>query len=159
MKATAVNGMAFATVAAVLALSTIPARSYELVGRVAQPAAPNVEASVIHQYRCTSQGENGAQLYIYQYTARNGFRVINPPNWSHAIGGRDFPRFQDAERVVAQACNAVCAAINLEIEDVTMAKRNFDQAYRRWLQEQSPQNFNAYKCAEVLLHHLQRKQQ
>ncbi len=150
------NGIAYAALAAVLAFSTVPARSYELVGKVVQPAAPNVEASVIHQYKCSSTGENGAHLYIYQYTARPGFRVINPPNWSHPIGGRDLSRFQDAENVVAQACNAACTAIYLDIQDAIMADRNFKQAYLRFQQNQSTENFNAYRCAEVLLNHLKR---
>jgi hypothetical protein len=37
-------------------------------------------------------------LYIYEYLNRPGFRAIAPPDWSHALGGRDFATYDEAVR-------------------------------------------------------------
>ena len=57
-----------------------------------------VEASLIHMMNCS-----GGPTYIYQYVNRRGFRVIRPPNWSNAIGGRDFGTCQEAQSVAVNA--------------------------------------------------------
>jgi hypothetical protein len=53
---------------------------------------------VIHVIAC-----NDRQFYIYQYVNRQGFRAILPPDWGHAIGGRDFGTFEEA---TTAACGA-----------------------------------------------------
>ena len=50
------------------------------------------EAANIHVVKCG----NGDTLYIYEYLNRVGFRVIRPPAWGSAIGGRDFQTYQEA---------------------------------------------------------------
>ena len=57
-----------------------------------------VESSLIHMMNCP-----GGPTYIYQYVNRRGFRVIHPPNWSNAIGGRDFGTCQEAQTVAVSA--------------------------------------------------------
>ena len=61
-----------------------------------------VEAASIHVITCNGPGENGGQYYIYQYLNRAGFRAILPPDWGHALGGRDFPTLGEAVR---EACS------------------------------------------------------
>lgn len=72
-----------------------------------QPASPNTEAANISTLVCP--GGDGEYL-IYQYTARRPgdptFRVILPPNWGQAIGGRDLFARQDAEKVALDACKS-----------------------------------------------------
>jgi len=60
-----------------------------------------VEAAYVHAVACNGPGENGRQFYIYQYVNRAGFRVIAPPDYGHAVGGRDWGTFQEA---VSVAC-------------------------------------------------------
>jgi hypothetical protein len=55
-----------------------------------------VEASTIHVMDC-----NGIQTYVYEYLNRPGFRVINPPDWGHVIGGKDFQTLAEATNVAA----------------------------------------------------------
>jgi hypothetical protein len=50
-----------------------------------------VEAALIHVVTC-----NGRQFYIYQYLKRAGFRAVLPPDYGHAIGGRDFATYAEA---------------------------------------------------------------
>jgi hypothetical protein len=64
------------------------------VRRINQPAGPQTEAALIHVMNCP-----GGHIYIYEYLSRPGFRVIRPPNWGQAIGGRDFPSMADAVSV------------------------------------------------------------
>ncbi len=56
-----------------------------------------VEAATIHVMNCPSRG----QIYVYQYLNRSGFRAIRPPDWGRAIGGRDFPTFEQAQQAAA----------------------------------------------------------
>jgi hypothetical protein len=60
-----------------------------------------VEAATIHVMSC-----GGAEVFIYEYMNRRGYRVIRPPDWSHAIGGRDFATIDEAMAVAAQAFSA-----------------------------------------------------
>ncbi len=54
------------------------------IGTIVQPKGPNVEASVIEQYGCS-----GRELWLYRYTERAGFRVVEPRNNWHVIGNYD----------------------------------------------------------------------
>ena len=54
-------------------------------GRVTQ------EAAVIHVVSCNSH-----QFFIYEYQNRKAFRAINPPDYGHALGGKDFTSYFDA---------------------------------------------------------------
>jgi hypothetical protein len=51
-----------------------------------------VEAATIHHLTC----DNGQSIYVYEYADRTAFRAIQPPNWSSALGGRDFSSLADA---------------------------------------------------------------
>ncbi len=51
-----------------------------------------VEASTIHVVACN----NGRRIYVYEYLNRPGFRAILPPDWSHPLGGHDFPTYGEA---------------------------------------------------------------
>jgi hypothetical protein len=55
-----------------------------------------VEAAIIHVLSCDGASGNGAQIWLYEYANRPGFRAIAPPNWGAPLGGRDFARFVDA---------------------------------------------------------------
>jgi hypothetical protein len=55
-----------------------------------------VEASTIHVMSC-----GGVEVFIYEYMNRHGYRVIRPPDWGHAIGGRDFATFDEAQAVAS----------------------------------------------------------
>jgi hypothetical protein len=50
-----------------------------------------LEAAVIHIVTC-----NARQVYIYEYQNRVGFRAISPPDFGHALGGKDFTTYLDA---------------------------------------------------------------
>jgi LCCL domain len=65
----------------------------------------NVEAALIHVVNC-----NGRQFYIYQYLKRPGFRAILPPDYAHAIGGRDFATYAEALAAAFAASNGGNAA-------------------------------------------------
>jgi hypothetical protein len=67
-----------------------------------------VEASIIH----VVAKENGEQFYVYQYVNRPGFRTIRPPDWGHAIGGQDYPTFEQA---VAAAQRTPCPPGQIEL--------------------------------------------
>lgn len=56
-----------------------------------------VEAALIHVLECPSTGTR----YVYQYLNRRAFRVVQPGNWSHAIGGGDFATCDQANQVAA----------------------------------------------------------
>ena len=45
---------------------------------------------------CGGPDENAGQFYICQYVNRPGFRAVQPPNWGHVLGGRDYATFQEA---------------------------------------------------------------
>jgi hypothetical protein len=71
------------------------------VNKIEQPETKEgtkitAEASTIHVMDC-----QGKQTYVYQYLNRTGFRVINPPDWGHAIGGKDFQSLTEAMNVAA----------------------------------------------------------
>ncbi len=55
-----------------------------------------VEAALIHVLSCS-----GRQTLIYHYEKRSAFRVIVPPDYGHAIGGRDFASYADALAALA----------------------------------------------------------
>ncbi len=59
--------------------------------------AITVEASIIHVMNCPGN----RQVYLYEYLNRTAFRVINPPNWSRPVGGRDFGSSDEALSVAA----------------------------------------------------------
>lgn len=74
------------------------------------------EEATIYVVACIGANENGGQFWIYQYHKRPGFRIIipsdvrtitnqpgvlGPSHWASAIGGRDWPTFQQA---VSLAC-------------------------------------------------------
>ena len=79
-----------------------------------QPEARNsagvltVESAFIRQVLCTGSGENGRRIFLYQYNKRPpgypAFRAISPPDWSHALGGRDFPTYQEAVNAACVDC-------------------------------------------------------
>jgi hypothetical protein len=72
-------------------------------GRAGVAERFGVQASTIHVVDCPSMGE----IYVYEYHNRPGFRVIKPGDWSHAIGGKDFPTLAEAMNVAAgQIINA-----------------------------------------------------
>src|SRR5260370_32014373 len=64
---------------------------------------------ILHCDDPNTTNENGAQYYLYEYVDANGrprtdilpYRVILPPYWSQAIGGRDWANWQQA---AAYAC-------------------------------------------------------
>ena len=58
--------------------------------------AITVEASIIHVINCNGPGENGQQIYVYEYMKRLGFRAILPPNWGNSIGGGDYVTLSQA---------------------------------------------------------------
>ena len=90
---------AIATTAIALSLTNVPASAHQAVQRFNQAEQRDaygrltVEASVITLVNCNGAGENGGQYYIYQYVNRAGVRAILPPNWSQAIGGRDWATY------------------------------------------------------------------
>ena len=100
---------AIAAAAAALTL-TISASASQPVQRFSQPEQRDaygrltVEASVITVLNCNGAGENGRQIYIYQYVNRAGWRAILPPYWSQAIGGRDWNTYDEA---VSAGCGGV----------------------------------------------------
>ena len=57
-----------------------------------------VEAALIQALNC-----RGQTYYIYAYRDREAFRVIQPPNWGAAIGGRDYSWHGDAMLAAANA--------------------------------------------------------
>ena len=83
------------------------ALAYEVTEKRSQPESRDqsgkivVEGAVISIVACKGPRENGGTFYIYQYTDRQAFRAILPPDWGKAIGGKDFTAFDDA---VAAAC-------------------------------------------------------
>lgn len=87
------------------ALISSPATASQVVQQAVQREQRNsagqltVERSIIYVTMCNGAGENGAQIYIYGYLDRPGFRSISPPNWGAAIGGRDFETFAEAAQV------------------------------------------------------------
>ena len=93
---------AIAATAAALTLTIMPANASQPVQRFNQAEQRDasgrltVEASVITVVNCNGAGENGRQVYIYQYVNRAGFRAILPPYWSDAIGGRDWATYDQA---------------------------------------------------------------
>jgi hypothetical protein len=62
-----------------------------------------VEASTIHVTECNPEGSGRRMVYIYEYVNRRGFRAIRPPDWGHALGGRDFDTRDEA---TATACGS-----------------------------------------------------
>jgi hypothetical protein len=56
------------------------------------------EAATIHVVACNGADINGRQVYIYEYQKRRAFRAIEPPDWSHPLGGRDFATYDEALR-------------------------------------------------------------
>lgn len=85
-----------------------PRGSCKTVQKINQPESRDaagkikVEAATIHVMNCPGQG----QIYIYQYRSRAGFRAVRPPIWS-AIGGRDFPTFEQAEQAAVSGAGPV----------------------------------------------------
>ncbi|MBV9221386.1 MAG: PAN domain-containing protein [Methylobacteriaceae bacterium] len=84
------------------------ALAYEVTDKRTQPGSRDqsgkivVEGALISIVACKGPRENGGTFYIYQYTDRQAFRAILPPDWGKAIGGKDFATFDDA---VAAACS------------------------------------------------------
>jgi hypothetical protein len=71
------------------------------VSKIEQPETKagnkiTVEASTIHVMNCA-----GGQYYLYEYRNRADYRVIKPPDWAHAIGGKDFSTMAEAMAVAA----------------------------------------------------------
>ena len=149
---------AYATLAAVIiALSVVPGKSATLLEPIQhQVPAPgvNVEESNIKKYSCNGQGENGGQIYVYVYLQRPGVRVISPPNWSTALGGRDFASEQEANNVLTQACSSFCGGkINPNLSGVAVAKNAMDTSYNRWMVsgQKDVGAYNDYMCARQIL--------
>jgi hypothetical protein len=67
-----------------------------------------VEGATIHVIRCNLGPSTGKEFYVYQYTSRGGFKAIQPPDWGHALGGREFGTFAEA---VTAACSTGPAAV------------------------------------------------
>jgi hypothetical protein len=88
------RSLGLAALATIAAVGTT-AHAYEQVGTINQA---EVEQSIIHEVRCSGVGENGGTFYVYEYTKRPGFRAISPPDWGHAIGGKDFGTFDEAAK-------------------------------------------------------------
>jgi hypothetical protein len=61
-----------------------------------------VEAANIEVITCDTPQASKEQFYIYEYVNRHGYRAILPPNWGHALGGRDFDTKEEA---IAAACS------------------------------------------------------
>ncbi len=57
------------------------------------------ERSVYQQYNC-----NGRAFFIHTYPDRHQYRTILPPDWGHAIGGRDFDDRQEAMQAACKYC-------------------------------------------------------
>jgi hypothetical protein len=121
-----------------------------------QPAALNVEESVITPVVCNGPGENGRQYFIYQYTARPPgsptFRVILPPNWAQALGGHDLFSWQDAAKVVLQAGYDCPIDPN---EDAVTAKARAYAAHIRFSQNSADTaSYKDYMCHTRVLEYL-----
>lgn len=144
--------------ASLLALTTMPGFAYDKVGPdLVQQAAPNVEASVISKFSCNGSNErNGTEVWMYRYTARPGFRVIVPPNWGAAVGGRDFASAQDAQKVLTQTCSSFCDAIY--DEDAATASRAYQAAYAQFVQGGGRDQglYRQAMCHKLVLEFLQR---
>jgi N-dimethylarginine dimethylaminohydrolase len=88
-------------IAITLAFTTMPASAYQTSTHFNQAEQRDgygritVEAATIYVLNCNGAGENGRQIYIYQYLKRPGFRAVLPGYW-HAIGGQDFGTFGQA---------------------------------------------------------------
>jgi hypothetical protein len=86
-------------------LLVAPANAFEEVTSFGQDESYDtegnlvVEASVIHVLECIDPGENGEEVYVYEYVNRPGFRAISPPDWGHALGGKDFDTYEEAALV------------------------------------------------------------
>lgn len=86
-------------------------RGFRQVRRLNQPEARDAtgrittEAAIIHVVACDGPMGNGAQIYVYEYQNRPGFRAIHPPDWGNALGGRDFPH-------LIGAATAGCLAVS-----------------------------------------------
>jgi hypothetical protein len=81
------------------------ARAYQVMQTFEQAASqtPVVWAATISVISCSGEGEKPGQYYIYAYKPPHvGFRAILPPNWSHAMGGRDFETFVQAATAACQ---------------------------------------------------------
>jgi hypothetical protein len=99
--------------AAAATFGATSASAYTVINRFGQPerigydGRYEVEASMISVINCNGAGEHGGQFWIYQYTNRAGYRAILPPHWANALGGKDWPTFQEAATV---ACLGVAIA-------------------------------------------------
>jgi hypothetical protein len=82
------------------------------------------------------------------------FRVILPPYWAQPLGGRDLFTWQDAEKVVLQAC------YNCPIdpdEDAVKAKTSMDFFNIRLTHNRADAASHAsYMCHKRVLEYLQR---
>ncbi len=78
-----------------------------------------VEASIIHVINCAG----GGQYYVYQYTNRPGYRAILPPNWSNAIGGRDFATYAQAASVACGGYVSPPAPAYQQIQTITQPEQ------------------------------------
>ncbi|MDP2307413.1 MAG: hypothetical protein Q8P18_15410 [Pseudomonadota bacterium] len=116
MKSRSGGGAAVGAAVFLLAAGTSPsAYAWEIVRSIDQPEQRDasgrvvtVEASIIHVIACNGEGENGGQYYLYGYLNRSGFRAIQPPDWGHPIGGRDFSTENEA---AVAACSAGMAPL------------------------------------------------
>jgi len=105
----------FACVWVVVLTLCIPASTlaYQALRQMNQPESRDatgkitVEAALITIIACNGAGENGGQFYIYGYANRPAFRAVHPPDWGHAVGGRDFGTFQQAARAACGTSHAV----------------------------------------------------
>lgn|GEM_PF-7094406 len=143
-------------VAVVFVMTTGSGQAFQEMEQITQNAGPNIEASIISKYSCNGSNENNAGFWVYRYTARQGFRVISPPNWGSPIGGRDFGSGRDAGKVLTQACSKFCTRIYPD-EDAATAKQAMDEHYRKYTSNPADlPSYNEYMCHKGVLEYLQK---
>ena len=123
-----------------------------------QPAAENVEASIIDKFLCNRPGENGkniSDLPIYRSATRQSHFPRGPsPDWLHPVTP-DLDTRQEAEKAVLQACSDCPIDPS---EDADAAKVRTDAAATRM--KQNPADAASQKdhlCHKRVLEFLQQR--
>jgi len=121
------------TAAVVLAFSPTSGHAFQVLNKYEQPMSPDasgrntVEAAVIHEIACNGVAENGGKFYVYQYLDRQSFKAIQPPNWSDAIGGQNYPTFDQAAAVACRGGPSQAGEGTAEAPEVESATGSTDE--------------------------------
>ncbi len=102
MRSRAVNTVQ--TLAILAGLTWLPssAHAYETERTFDQPESRDehdritVEAATVHVISCKGAGENGAEVYIFEYLNRSGFRAVRSLSSTAPIGGVEFSTLEEA---------------------------------------------------------------